>query len=78
MDYGERVRLGYCDPEPPEPRLPRLPRRGGPWRTPRLPTIRAISAQKAWARLAAYEDRHWHWLGLRPLIPTIDDDDIPF
>ena len=70
MDYGERVRLGYCDPEPPEPRLPRLPRRGGPWRTPRLPTIRAISLWVTWDKLANCEA----W----PLIPTIDDDDIPF
>ena len=66
MDYGEPVWLR----EEPEPRLPRLLRRGGPWRTPRLPTIRAISAQTAWDRLADYEA----W----PPIPTIDDDDIPF
>ena len=68
MDYGERVRLGYCDPEP--PRLPRLPRRGGPWHTPKAPTIRAISVRVAWNKIS--DDDAW------PLIPTIDDDDIPF
>jgi hypothetical protein len=66
MDYGEPVWLR----EEPEPRLPRLPRRGGPWRTPKVPTIGAHATRKAWDNLAIFEA----W----PLIPTIDDDDIPF
>ena len=77
MDYGERVRLGYCDPEDDE-RSPRLRRsRGRRWRSS---TIREVAAQRRWRRRAAEreaagsvwcaDDTGGMWF--------IDDDDIPF
>jgi len=69
MDYGERVRLGYADPEEPEPRPPRLPRRGGAWH--HMTRVSTIRDHALLAALANLDD----W---RCASPTIDDDDIPF